>query len=867
MEYKARNIDNSDSFKVDIEKATPMMKQFLQIKRENQGILLLYRMGDFYETFFEDAIIASEVLEITLTARDAGGLGKVPMAGIPCKALESYMPRLLDKGIKVAICEQMEDPALAKGLVDRQIVKTITAGTVTEPYMLEAKKNNFLAAIIADKKNKDHFGLAYVDVSTGEFKITELNSKLVLIELNRISPSELLVPSKKMKLNEFHIVPEEYPDLPEEIKETIISQFSCTLRANYRFNLADGTEEIKKAFNVNSLEAFGCNELPNATMAAAAIIDYLLETQKESMPSFDVIMPYSISRYVSIDNVTRKNLELTKTSRDGSFSGSLLWAIDRTKTAMGGRLIRQWLEQPLQDVKEINFRLETVDELIQNNKLTSNLIDLLTQFNDIERICSRVSNNSVNARELIAFKESLFKLPQLAKVVEKAKSPFLQTLSYVPDSVIDIAQLIDKTLKDEPSSSLKDGNIIREGFNQELDEYNNLLKGGKDWINDLEVMEKERTGIKSLKINFNKTFGYYIEVTHANANLVPDNYIRKQTLTNAERYITPELKEFENKVLNAQTKATDLEYQLFVELRDNIKLQLASIRSIARAIAIADVLASFANIAVEHNYCRPVIEESGCLEIQAGRHPVIEQILPFGSYVPNDLKLCSALESNDSPQIIILTGPNMAGKSTYMRQMALITILAQIGSYVPAEYAKVGVVDRIFTRVGAVDDLSTGQSTFMVEMNETAYILNSATSNSLILLDEIGRGTSTFDGVAIAWSVTEYIAENIGAKTIFATHYHELNVLEQNFVNVANFRITVSENNGEIEFLHKVVPGGASRSYGIQVAKMAGLPSSLINRAEVLMEKLLKDESAYISARKRQLIQVESAQLSLFAEL
>lgn len=866
MKCKEHNLANDNSFIVDIEKATPMMKQFLNVKRQYKDVVLLYRMGDFYETFFEDALTASNVLEITLTSRDAGALGKVPMAGIPCKAVESYIPKFIDKGYKVAICEQVEDPALAKGLVDRQIVKILTSGTITEPYLLQANKNNFLAAIICDKKNKNLLGFAYVDITTGDFKITELDNKNLLNELNRVNPSELLVPGKKIKPNEFQIIAEEVPDLPLELSKNIYEKFSVTLRPGYCFNLADGIEEIKKAFNVTSLEAFGCTEMPTATMAAAAIIDYLQETQKQSMPAFDTITPYHISRYLSIDNTTRRNLELTQTVRNNAYDGSLLWAIDRTKTSMGSRLIRQWLEQPLQDLTEINYRLDTVKELIDNKTLSCNLTDVLNKFNDIERISTRISNNNVNARELIALKESLFKLPGVAEIVKETKSPFLQTLSYVPQSVLEIAKLIDKTLKDDPAATLKDGNIIRDGFNSELDEYRSLLSGGVDWVTKFEQSEKERTGIRSLKVNFNKTFGYYIEITHANTDLVPENYIRKQTLINAERYITPELKEYENKILNAQTKVSDLEHQLFIDLRDYIKNYISPIRSIAKAISITDVLLSFANVANEYNYCRPTVENSEVINIIDGRHPVIEQVLPMGSYVPNDLSITSDNADCEHPQIMILTGPNMAGKSTFMRQTALIIILAQIGSYVPATYAQIGLVDKIFTRVGAVDDLATGQSTFMVEMSETAYILNSATKKSLILLDEVGRGTSTFDGVAIAWAVTEYIADNIGAKTIFATHYHELNVLEKNYIQVANYKVTVTENDGQIEFLHKVVPGGTSRSYGIHVAKMAGLPNSLINRAETLMNRLIKDDSAYIAARKKYHVQMDSTQLSLFEE-
>lgn len=867
MNCKETKLENTDSFAVDIEQATPMMKQFLKIKRENKDIVLLYRMGDFYETFFEDAITAANALEITLTARDAGALGKVPMAGIPCKALDSYMPRLLEKGFKIGICEQMEDPALAKGLVERKIVKIITAGTITEPSLLQAKRNNYLAAVISDKRDLKHFGVAHIDVSTGDFKITEVDEKNLYIELNRIDPSELIVPSKKLKPSEFQIVAQEVPDFNLDVSKLLKERFKLTLRPNYCFNLADGIEELKKVFRVNSLEAFGCGDMPLATQAAAAIVDYIQETQKEATPAFDVITPYYISKYVSIDNTTRKNLELTRTARDGSFQGSLLWAIDKTRTPMGGRLIKQWLEQPLQDIQEINYRLDSVEELINERELACNIDNILSQFNDLERISTRISNNSVNARELVALKDSLLKLPELAEIVEGTQSPYLQTLSYVPESVLKIAEEINKTLKENPVASLKEGNIIREGFSQELDEYRELLSGGKNWISQFELDEKERTGIKSLKVSFNKNFGYYIEVTHANVSFVPESYIRKQTLTNAERYITPELKEYENKVLNAQTKVTDLEYQLFIDLRENIKEGIASIRSIAKALAISDVILSFSKVASEYNYCRPVVDNNPDIEIQEGRHPVLEQILPMGRYVPNDLNL-SAGDSKPNPpthsQIVILTGPNMAGKSTYMRQQALIVILAQVGSFVPASSALIGVADQIFTRVGAVDDLSTGQSTFMVEMNETAYILNSATNRSLILLDEIGRGTSTFDGVAIAWSVTEYIAEKINARTIFATHYHELNVLQQSFSQVENFRITVSENDGEIEFLHKVVPGGASRSYGIQVAKMAGLPASVIIRSQALMDRLLKEDSASISARRKNSLRVDSEQLSLF---
>ena len=863
MDSKQKTFQSTDTTLVDIEDATPMMRQYLKIKRENPGVIILYRMGDFYEMFFEDALLSAKELEITLTARDAGKLGKVPMAGVPAKAVESYIPRLLEKGYKVSICEQTEDPAQAKGLVERNIVKTLTAGTITDAYLLKETKNNFLAAVYESTK-KDHtrYGIAYADASTGEFKMTEVMANDLIVELNRINPSEILIPSKKGTKKDYQIVAEQIPDIEIDLS----AKFSCTLFSKAYF-AKEATESIlKKAFNVNSLEAFGAEDYPLAIMAAGAVVTYLDQNHPQ-LPYFDVITPYNITKYVSIDAATRKNLELIRTVRDGSYEGSLLWALDRTKTPMGSRLIRQWLQQPLQELTEITYRLDSVEEFIENRDMATEIASILNDFKDIERISSRITNNTANPKEIVALKDSLVLLPNLSRLVGNGKSPYLQTLSYVPDALDQAVSAIDACLKDEPSSSLRDGNIIREGYNSELDEYRSLLNGGLDWISNYEKEEKDRTGIKSLKVNYNKTFGYYIEVTNANASLVPETYIRKQTLTNAERYITQELKEYESKVLTAQSKLTDLEYRLFVELRDSLKSIVPTVKAVSKALSIVDVLISFAEVSIDQGYCKPYVDNSGCLLIKDGRHPVIEKMLPMGCYVPNDLDLCSSLGNADSKQIMVLTGPNMAGKSTYMRQTALIALMAQVGCFVPASEARIGIVDKIFTRVGAVDDLATGQSTFMVEMNETAYILNAATDKSLILLDEIGRGTSTFDGVAIAWSVTEYIAEQVRARTIFATHYHELNVLEKNYPQVVNCRVTVNDNEGKIEFLHKVVPGGASRSYGIHVAEMAGLPNCVIDRAQTLMDKLVKDDSATINTKKRSTLKVdlESPQLSLFS--
>lgn len=849
-------IKNNNSMEVDFEQATPMFKQFLEIKRKYQGVVLLYRMGDFYEGFFEDAIVFNRVLGLTLTHKDGGNLGKVPMAGIPVKSLNTYIPKLLEKNIKVAICEQLEDPKAAKGLVKRDIVKTITAGTLTEMNLLEPTGNNYLAAVI---KQENILGLAYTDISTGEFRITKGSLSEVLSELARIKPAEILTPIKKQKLTPFQIVPEEKIDLPNEIT----SIYPCTKMSISAFDEARAIENLKNVFNVVSLESFGFSEYKLAFCAAGAIIDYIYETQKGVFPKFDVISPYSISEYLSLDANTRRNLELTETSRDKSKYGSLLWAIDRVKTPMGSRLLKSWLTQPVKQIAEIQKRQNSVEEIMQNPSHKINLSNILTRVTDIERLAVKLSNSTINPRDFISLKDALSLLPNIKATLDNFNSEYLNCPIADVESLVDFASLIARTIKDEPSVYIKDGNVIREDVNGELDYYRDLITGGEKWLENFEAEQKEITGIKNLKVSYNKNFGFFIEITKSNLSQVPMNYVRKQTLTNAERYMTEELKKHENDVLSAQFKIIELEQKIYSDLVEYSKTYVDEIKSLAHFIARVDVLLSFATIATECDYVKPEIVDSNELYIKDGRHPVVEKILPMGQYVPNDLKLIADIHNYEDTQFMILTGPNMAGKSTYMRQNALIVLLAQIGSFVPASYARIGIVDKIFTRVGAVDDLSLGQSTFMVEMSETAYILNSATERSLILLDEIGRGTSTYDGVAIAWSVAEYIATKIKARTIFATHYHELNVMPKSIEQIKNYRITLSEENGEIQFLRKVVPGSANKSYGIQVAKMAGLPDCVVSKAQNLMTKMQKDYSKDLSRKKSKQTTADVPQLSL----
>lgn len=835
-----------NSVDVDINDATPMLKQFLEIKKNNLDVLLLYRMGDFYETFFEDALTLSKDLEITLTSREGGNLGRIPMAGIPAKAIDNYLPKLLEKGHKISICEQLEDPAAAKGLVKRDVIKTITAGTLTETNLLKSNVNNYLASIIKDKKT-GLFGLAYTDISTGEFKVTQTDFEQLLSELSRIKPSEIIVPKISQKVLPFQIVGNEQADVPEEIT----NNYNCSKMSYAAFDEDRTEKNIKDIFKVETPETFGFSQFKIGFCAAGAVLEYLFKTQKENFPKFEKISTYSLTQYVSIDANTRRNLELTETSRDKAKFGSLLWAIDNTETNMGSRQLKKWIHQPLKNIQKIVERQDAVQELIKNTSSRIQLIGLLEKVYDIQRLSTRISNNTANPRDFIALKDTIKLLPLFGEVLKNFDSALLSKLSKNNVGLLEFADIVEKTISEDAPISVKDGNVVKEGVSGDLDYYRDLLRGGRNWLVDFENKQKEETGIKFLKVGFSKTFGYFIEVSNSNLNMVPDNYIRRQTLTNGERFITEELKKHESDVLSAQTKSLELESKIFSDLREYSKEFVESVREVAEMLADIDVLVSFAVCAIENKYVRPLITDTNELYIKEGRHPVLEKILPMGKYVSNDLNLVAGDHNQHDTQFMILTGPNMAGKSTYMRQNALIVILAQIGSFVPCEAAKIGIVDKIFTRVGAVDDLSLGQSTFMVEMNETAFILNSATEKSLILLDEIGRGTSTYDGVAIAWSVAQFIAEKIKARTIFATHYHELNVMSSLFPQIKNYRVTISENEGEIIFLRKVIEGSASKSYGIQVAKMAGLPQSVIKTAEDMMTKMQLDYSKDLSANKR----------------
>ena len=853
-----QEVNYINSIDVNISDATPAMQQYLELKQEHQDKILLYRMGDFYETFFEDAVKMSKELEITLTARDCGSvIGKIPLAGIPAKAVDVYLEKLVKKGIKVAICEQLEDPKFAKGIVKRGITRIVTAGTITESNLLDKNKNNYICAMFLEEKS-DLYGFAYADISTGEFKVTQAPYNLVLSELARIRPTEIIAPAAQQKILPFQIVPEQKVDLPDEITAV----YNCSMLPKNIFEENFAKNNLKAALKIQTLDGLGFDDCKLGFRAAAALLGYIWETLKENFPKFETIEPYILSEYVLIDSSTRKNLELVETLRENNKYGSLLWALDKTKTNMGARLLRSWICQPLKDVEQIKKRQDFVAELINHEEVRLSLSDSLEQIYDIQRLATRLSNGSVSPKDFVSLKTSLQRVPEILEAVSVIDTDLFNDVRSFSPELADFADIIDRTIQENPPMLLKEGGIIKEGVSGELDYLNDLLTGGENWLRNFEEQEKERTCIKNLKIGFNKVFGYFIEVTNSNLSLVPDTYIRKQTLTGGERYITEELKKHEDEVLNAQFKARELEYKLFCDFKDYSKEFVSKVRILAENIAKLDVLNSFATAALENNYSRPKVDESLDFIVKNGRHPVLELILPLGEYVSNDLELCA--NSLDKTQFMILTGPNMAGKSTFMRQNALIALMAQIGSYVPADSAKIGVVDKIFTRVGASDDLTLGQSTFMVEMVETAYILNSATEKSLILLDEIGRGTSTYDGVAIAWAVAEYIVQSIKARCIFATHYHELNVMTQSYPQIKNYRITITEQDGNIIFLRKIVQGGASKSYGIQVAKMAGLPSIVLERSNELMNKLQKNQVKKISSKKSAEPEIDVPQLNLF---
>lgn len=852
-------INNIHTKDVDIAKLTPVMQQYIENKRQNPDAVLLYRLGDFYETFFEDAVLLSKELELTLTGREAGAeYGRIPLAGIPAKAISGYLERLVSKNIKVAICDQLEDPKFAKGLVKRGVTRVITAGTLTESDFLKQNSNNYICAMFKDEKS-DLYGFSYADISTGEFKTTQAPLNLIMAELTRINPAEIIAPSVAQKVMPFQIVPEEKIDLPEKIQKL----YNCSKIPASVFDIQFAQNNLKAIFQTKSLESFGFSKYKLGFRASGALLAYVWETLKNNIPKFERIETYELSEYMIMDGSTRRNLELVETLREKNKYGSLLWAVDKTKTNMGARLLRNWICQPLKDVKSIMNRQDAISEFVEKTSLRKSVIDLLEKMYDIQRLSTRISNSSASPRDFLSLKESLFALPELLECTNNLEHNPLQKINDYIEEIKDFTALIDRTLVENPPMVIKEGGIIKPGVNGELDYFKDLLSGGENWLKEFEESEREKTGIKSLRVNYNKVFGYFIEVTNSNLNMVPPEYIRKQTLTNGERFITEELKKHEDDVLSAKFKSTELEYKLFCDFREYSKEFVSKIREIAECVASADVLSSLAEAAVENNYCKPEIDESDDFIVKNGRHPVLEKILPLGEYVANDLEL--KCNSNEATQFMILTGPNMAGKSTYMRQNALIALLAQIGSWVPADYVKLGVIDKIFTRVGASDDLTLGQSTFMVEMIETSFILNSATDRSFILLDEIGRGTSTYDGVAIAWSVAEFITTKIKARTIFATHYHELNVMTNTYPQIKNYRITIAEENGEIEFLRKIVQGGASKSYGIQVAKMAGLPNSVIKRSQDLMNKMQKDFSNNLATRKKSSdTELNVPQLNLF---
>ncbi len=853
------NIYELTSKNIDISKLTPMFKQYMEIKKKYEGTILFYRLGDFYETFLEDALILSKKLEITLTARDGGSeIGKIPMAGIPVKAVQNYLPKLINAGYKVAICEQMEDPALAKGLVKREVERTITSGTLIETEYLDKNENNYLAALYINHA-KNTFGLAYCDVSTGEFKLTSSDCSKLRSELSRIHPSELVCGEKKQEIKSFQIVAELVPDAPKEIRE----EYNCTIIDKNCFKIENAELVIKETFNVETLTQFGYPKYEEGLQAAGGILSYLRETQKSNMSKFETIKYYSIEEFMTIDENAQKGLELLATIRDKNYKGSLLHAINKTSTNMGARLLKNWMIRPLIDINEIKNRQEGVDELLQNPKKRSYLADVLSKVYDIERLATKITNNSITPRDFTALSSSISSLPELSELLSDLSSPYMQCFHYIDKKIYDLKEKIDFTISDDAPMALADGNIIKIGVSKELDKYKNLLANGEKWIEDYQNKERENTGIKNLKVVFNKVFGFAIEVTKSNLDMVPGEYVRKQTLANAERFITEELKKHESDVFYAQNNVHNLELKIFLEFREDAKQYVTQLRKISADIAALDVLLSFAITAFEQNYTKPVVDNSNDFIVIGGRHPVIEQLLPMGEYVANDIALFANSSSPEKTQFMVLTGPNMSGKSTYMRQNALIAILAQMGSFVPAREAKIGIFDKIYTRIGAVDDLSLGQSTFMVEMLETSNIINGATDKSLILLDEVGRGTSTYDGVAIAWSISDYIATQIKARTIFATHYHELRVLEDAFPQISNYRVDVVENNGEIEFLHKIVKGATGLSYGLQVAKMAGLPNSIISKANVLLNKLTKDQ-ANIKTVKKSFESDDISQLSLF---
>ena len=811
------------------EQLSPMMQNYLATKEQYKDCMLFYRLGDFYEMFFDDAIVASRDLEIKLTGRACGLEERAPMCGVPHHAVDLYVSRLIAKGYKVAICEQLEDPKTAKGIVKRDVIRVVTPGTVIETNMLEEKKNNYIMSIV---KKGVNYGLGICDISTGDFyatqiKLPENNFEKLLDEYARYTPAEIVVnTSMGNSEKELNIMKDRYPTFVTIRDDSIFSNDKDILLKMYSF--VDGYEKEKEDFHDEDL----------VVMAINGLLDYFTETQKVKLEHINKIQVYEVQKYMALDISARRSLELTERMRDKSKRGTLIWVLDKTSTSMGGRLLRRWINDPLLDVVEINERLEAVKELKGNMILRGDIIGLLNKVYDIERLAGKIAYGNVNARELISLRNSLSNLPALKETLATANSTMLNKLYDRLDELKDIHDLIEKAIVEEPPISIKEGGIIKTGYDPEIDEYRNASVDGKNWIIALEAKEKELTGIKNLKIGYTKVFGYYIEITKSFLKQVPtDRYIRKQTLTGAERFITEELKSMEDKILGSEEKVINLEYQAFTKIREEIARNLERLQSSANSVANVDVLSCLATVAEDNNYVCPEVNDSDIIEIKEGRHPVIEKMLDSGEFVANDTYL-----DCDKTRVAIITGPNMAGKSTYMRQVAIITLMAQIGSFVPAQSAKIGIVDKIFTRVGASDDLSSGQSTFMVEMNEVANILKDATPRSLVILDEIGRGTSTYDGLSIAWAVAEFIAnkEKVGCKTLFATHYHELLELEEKVEGIKNFHVAVKEKGEDVIFLRQILEGGTDESYGIHVAKLAGVPSNVVSRANKILRSLEK---------------------------
>ena len=828
---------------------SPMMQHYLEKKKEYDDCILFYRLGDFYEMFFDDALTASRELEITLTAKACGQEEKAPMCGVPFHSADIYIARLIQKGYKVAICEQLEDPKTAKGIVKRDVIRVVTPGTVIESNLLEEKKNNFIMSIV---KKGLYYGLAVCDVSTGDFyatQITETNNfEKLLDEIARFMPSEIIA-NKMMAESEKEVA---------KIKDRI----NVVISREPEEKFSEEYDALEKLYNIKNETDKEIKDNLFAVSAINGLNEYLTETQKVKLDHINTIQIYKTTKYMSLDVSARRNLELTERLRDKSKRGTLIWVLDKTQTSMGGRMLRRWVNDPLIDVKEINERLDSVEELKNSLMLRGDIGESLNKVYDIERLAGKISYGNVNARELISLKSSLSKLPELKAELSRTESPLLKKLYDDLDELKDIHDLIEESIIEEPPISVKEGGIIKTGYNEEIDECRKAAVEGKSWLVNIESKEREATGIKNLKVGYTKVFGYYIEVTRSFLKQVPtDRYIRKQTLTGAERFITEELKEIEDKVLGAEERIVTLEYDEFVKIRSKIASQIERIQKSSNVVAILDVLNNFAGISEDYEYCKPLVDDEDEIKIENGRHPVIERMLGSGEFVENDTYL-----NQRDDRLSIITGPNMAGKSTYMRQVALITLMAQIGCFVPASEAKIGVVDKIFTRVGASDDLSMGQSTFMVEMTEVATILKNATPKSLVILDEIGRGTSTYDGLAIAWAVAEYISDSstIGCKTLFATHYHELTTLEEKLEGVKNYQVAVKEKGEDVIFLRKIIPGGTDESYGIHVAKLAGAPKKMLSRANEILKTLEKKVRIKEKQEEKEMKKQVSGQLDMY---